>query len=659
MKVDSKEKGELMGVLDLVEAERQSTISVLEGGQAKEEGLQAVKRKLVEANEEQAELDGLIKTEEDLIVKVMGEIYQLKAEKERNVLDNREMLTVIAEKNNEIDNGPKDWIKLDEDLNRRMPIMYTERNNLEAAAAQCIEGKDDVDFIIEEYGAIQRAPCIPLKERIWEIEHHVETLQEDVAMNIRNTNTLNNREKCLPLLTYRPVREQVETVLNLVDIEESLKDSKLNHLDKIIGMTSEALDADVAHRISTEEQSKRVDAGKTGGSDESRGPVEVLPVISTTELVLKLTFELEKSTREMMQAQELLPPELVSDDEDEDVAPGWVQKDFFVGLGVGNEDAQPYFRANGTFKNNNIPKGICEREIKKFWKVKRAANKELVKATKKEGSMTPLHEAFFEWLVTEEDPKWLTGKKVSDTLMNKVAEKAFNIIDACLKYSLDADCLMFYEIITDELTEYMYHDEMDMIDLVTSSFQKADIAASKTDAAAGKVTGRLKKDNFLGVLRKCFPLKIDIRFNKIKRALSKEDAAQGANVHYVNLFRENADGDQGPFAEAIRDQHVEEREEYLEDIEEALMSKAFRADESNPDGPLMLTVPKITEAIKEFDPNKAMKTIGDYVMRGYGVKKMSSIKPGAQVEVTQFFELLSKGVVKYSTKRDAKDNSAM
>lgn len=107
----------------------------------------------------------------------------------------------------------------------------------------------------------------------------------------------------------------------------------------------------------------------------------------------------------------------------------------------------------------------------------------------------------------------------------------------------------------------MYHDECDMIDNFNTMLQKAD-----TDANGGKVTGRLKKENFLKVLRKAFfllsspflssnpnpnrnrnphphpkafPLKTDVRFNRAKRALTKEDAASGKSVHYINLFRED------------------------------------------------------------------------------------------------------------------------
>jgi len=123
------------------------------------------------------------------------------------------------------------------------------------------------------------------------------------------------------------------------------------------------------------------------------------------------------------------------------------------------------------------------------------------------------------------------------------------------------------------LSQAVYHDESDMIDGLMEALQEADIDATKGGESAGYVSGRLLKESFIKTLRGYFPIKTNVRFNQMKRGLSKEDAAQGKSVHYIHLFREDVNGDQGPFAEAVRDQHVEEREEYLEDLQEAFEAK--------------------------------------------------------------------------------------
>lgn len=96
-----------------------------------------------------------------------------------------------------------------------------------------------------------------------------------------------------------------------------------------------------------------------------------------------------------------------------------------------------------------------------------------------------------------------------------------------------------------------------MLDGVMAAFNKEDMAVNKI------VTGKLKKDVMIKTLRAILPLKTDVRFNRLKRTLAKEECAQGNIVGYVHIFAEDKDGNQGPFAEGLRDQHLEEREEYL------------------------------------------------------------------------------------------------
>merc|ERR1711907_784013 len=126
-----------------------------------------------------------------------------------------------------------------------------------------------------------------------------------------------------------------------------------------------------------------------------------------------------------------------------------------------------------------------------------------------------------------------------------------------------------------DYSENIYWDEVQMLDMVMDNFNKMDIQANK------RVTGKIRKDVMIKTLRKVFPLKTDIRFNRLKRTLAKEDCAQGSVVGYVSIFSEDKDGNQGPFAEALRDQHAEEREEYLDDIREGLEKVAVSGvDES-------------------------------------------------------------------------------
>lgn len=64
-------------------------------------------------------------------------------------------------------------------------------------------------------------------------------------------------------------------------------------------------------------------------------------------------------------------------------------------------------------------------------------------------------------------------------------------------------------------------------------------------------------------------------------------------------------------------------------------------------------------AIMEVDPDRKLKATEDYVARGFGVKKVIMISEGATTTVEAYLKLLSRGVCKFATKRDAKDNSAL
>merc|ERR1711959_279077 len=113
----------------------------------------------------------------------------------------------------------------------------------------------------------------------------------------------------------------------------------------------------------------------------------------------------------------------------------------------------------------------------------------------------------------------------------------------------------------------------------------------------------IKKDVFLKALRKYFPHKTDIRFNRLKRAMAKDPSAQAGSVAaYIHLFAEDKDGNQGPFAEGVRDQHVEEREEYLSDLQVAILSRQKKRTSGDSAAVWVVSAQDCTDAIHEIDP---------------------------------------------------------
>lgn len=357
---------------------------------------------------------------------------------------------------------------------------------------------------------------------------------------------------------------------------------------------------------------------------------------SSTSLVSTTIEALLEAADEMNVVQNKLPPELLSESE-EDEDNEWVMRETFEGPG-NSEEVAPYLCWDGKITNRKVDKGSLEGHIKNFWKEKKAFDK---KALLEKKPLLTVADFFFIWLQRK------FGKEQKD-----IADWAHNLLDAALRFRADADCEMWLKVILGEYHEAMYWDEFDMIESVKEGFQKQDIIANK------RITGKIRKDVLLKVLRKVFPLKTDVRYNRLKRTLAKEDCAQGATVNYVAIFNEDKDGNQGPFAEAIRDQHLEEREEYLEDIETELTkcAKLMNCDDGTEE--LQITAAQCVEVLKEVDPAKSEKKRDEYVKRGFGLEKKEKGKKAPAfsfdqvLSIEDFMKHLEMNVVKSSTKRD-------
>ena len=120
------------------------------------------------------------------------------------------------------------------------------------------------------------------------------------------------------------------------------------------------------------------------------------------------------------------------------------------------------------------------------------------------------------------------------------------------------------------------------------------------------------------------------------------------------VFSEDKNGDQGPFAEMVRDQYKEERDEYLDDLRDVLEREA-------PDG--KLTAEMLLAAFEEIDPKRPERSREQYVRTGLGdlappvdgKKKKQKINDSflrIEIDYEVFMQNLSRVVVKSSTNRD-------
>lgn len=81
---------------------------------------------------------------------------------------------------------------------------------------------------------------------------------------------------------------------------------------------------------------------------------------------------------------------------------------------------------------------------------------------------------------------------------------------------------------------------------------------------------------------------------------------------YEDLFKEDREGNQGEFAETIRDQFVQEREEFLQKMDEMLT-------EVDREGTEQIDLAQARRVLETLDPEFEEEQIVGYLSRGFGV----------------------------------------
>ena len=271
---------------------------------------------------------------------------------------------------------------------------------------------------------------------------------------------------------------------------------------------------------------------------------------------------------------------------------------YFTGLGLG-DDVPLYLRVNGRIRNLYLTKPVVERFIKTCW---------IQKGRKR---YTKSLEEFMHVMLCEKFPK-----RFDDRL-----SFAYSFKHAVDKYSYDADCDLFNEVLNGRLTEDVYLSQMRLIYKIQEAF-------IKEDRKDGDQTGKLRKTQILEIIKRICPYKHKRKYKEIEQALFFD--TQLHNVDYIKLFQEDEEGDQGKFVECIRDQHLEECTTFVEDIEEAmsvLKSSARNAGKG-------VSVYEIRQTLTAIAPKKTQKNIDNYIKRGLGGVDSKTENKGIDIDPT-------------------------
>eukprot|EP01135_Chromosphaera_perkinsii_P002275 Nk52_evm61s221 gene=Nk52_evmTU61s221 len=286
---------------------------------------------------------------------------------------------------------------------------------------------------------------------------------------------------------------------------------------------------------------------------------------------------------------------------------------------LGTEPYIPkYLRTNAKVNNKNIKKRDCEMMIKDIWKEKAVYD-----------SMGKKREQMDNYLYTYLQKKF-------GAFPNVIVEAAYNLVNGCQMYDYDADVELFYKVLTGELDEEVYHDQMNMVSKVETLFVKLDSKLNN-----GVLKGKLSKSDILEALKLYFPTKTDEQWEEVEEALD-EDVSEDI-VEYSALFAEDREGNQGEFAEAMRDQHVQERLKYASDIQKAMTEIIDNEDE-------VISIEETRQAILTADPFKTEKEIDNYISRGFG-SPIAKLHENEVVKISIFIKRLQAGLLKRSVQK--------
>lgn len=186
---------------------------------------------------------------------------------------------------------------------------------------------------------------------------------------------------------------------------------------------------------------------------------------------------------------------------------------YFEGKG-NNATLHKFLRTTGKVRNLKFTKSQTEDLVKNIWTVKYA-------------SATHQRLSLAEFVYVYLHHKY--GLHVV------VCEWGYNLMEGLKRYKYDADIGLFSTILEGALSEEVYADQMNMITNLQKDMRDLDLTKS----------GTLPRKVLLEFLKRFFPSKDDIRFQRMKRALYLDHG--GKLVPYPMLFKEDEEGNQGEF----------------------------------------------------------------------------------------------------------------
>jgi hypothetical protein len=234
--------------------------------------------------------------------------------------------------------------------------------------------------------------------------------------------------------------------------------------------------------------------------------------------------------------------------------------------------------------------------------------------------------------------------KRNATLPSAAAEVAYSLLDGCERFKYDADVELFRRIAAGDIAEGTFIDQMIMtqklkfallIRYAAKEGRVNTVDGGLPDLSPTQLVSRLMEeaqlsvDDIMEVVQGFFPSKALDAFPLIRTALESEARTPSQPLNIAKLFQSNEYGNQGPFIEAIRDQHLDEVCVHVAEVADVIANTALRPSSSASsvvDGetrkPTNLpsttkegeaTIESVRNALHELDPTKPSDHVHRYL----------------------------------------------
>ena len=304
---------------------------------------------------------------------------------------------------------------------------------------------------------------------------------------------------------------------------------------------------------------------------------------------------------------------------------------FFVGLGNG-PTVEKYLKFSGKISNKQMSKKATDTWLRNFWSSKQLADKRM---QEKNRVRVEFHEFLYGYLVA------------AAGLQAVVCETAYNVLDSCKRYRHNPECALFLQIQTNKLSDEAFYYTKDLLAKLEHWFVKLETTelASKSEKTVearllkSQTTGFVSKKYVFQELPSIFPCKTSDDLLKIKLCFQEENP--GKQICYSKLFDSSG---QSMCISIIREQVIRELQDYIKDIQEALI-------DASDDGCSIVAF-RAQMVLQEVDPCKSSIGVEKMMSSGLNVTEDDLSKDDIMtgfVNISSFCTSLLKGFTTRAT----------